>query len=250
MGQLERYGLYVLCLVIFLILGVAIWGGNDPAHAAPPGGVLGPDQRLQSEKEKIENFEDFMEDKTQTTLQKHKLASADGRPKLDENIFRNADLGRSGGASEKLAGGDPSTAEAKNVSTGGISEPPPARTQTHEVKKGEVLGQISRRYYGTQTKWRQILAANPGVTEKNLRPGTLLAIPDLGSTKSKSAPPVSSGGRTYRVLQGDNPWEIARKHVGKARATDYALKILQANGIPVASAGKIKPGTVLSLPPF
>ena len=29
MGQLERYGLYVLCLVIFLILGVAIWG-SDP----------------------------------------------------------------------------------------------------------------------------------------------------------------------------------------------------------------------------
>src|SRR5262249_18440166 len=35
MGQLEKYGLYVLCLVIFLILGVAIWGG-DPA--TPTGG--------------------------------------------------------------------------------------------------------------------------------------------------------------------------------------------------------------------
>lgn len=29
MGQLEKYGLYVLCLVIFLILGVTIWGGGD-----------------------------------------------------------------------------------------------------------------------------------------------------------------------------------------------------------------------------
>ena len=34
MGQLEKYGLYVLCLVIFLILGVTIWG--DPA-GQPPG---------------------------------------------------------------------------------------------------------------------------------------------------------------------------------------------------------------------
>lgn len=34
MGQLERYGLYVLCIVIFLILGVAIWGG-DAVVAAP-----------------------------------------------------------------------------------------------------------------------------------------------------------------------------------------------------------------------
>ncbi len=31
MGQLERYGLYVLCLVIFLILGIAIWGDNSGA---------------------------------------------------------------------------------------------------------------------------------------------------------------------------------------------------------------------------
>ena len=35
MGQLERYGLYVLCIVIFLILGVALWGG-DPVLPAPP----------------------------------------------------------------------------------------------------------------------------------------------------------------------------------------------------------------------
>ena len=34
MGQLEKYGLYVLCLVIFLILGVTIWGGGD---LPPPG---------------------------------------------------------------------------------------------------------------------------------------------------------------------------------------------------------------------
>ena len=53
MGQLEKYGLYVLCLVIFLILGVAIWGGDAaPVHAgnsplagnvaAPPGGNPAP----------------------------------------------------------------------------------------------------------------------------------------------------------------------------------------------------------------
>ena len=33
MGQLERYGLYVLCLVIFLILGVAVWG--EPSARKP-----------------------------------------------------------------------------------------------------------------------------------------------------------------------------------------------------------------------
>jgi LysM repeat protein len=39
MGQLEKYGLYVLCLVIFLILGVTIWGGGDlpPSSRRPAG---------------------------------------------------------------------------------------------------------------------------------------------------------------------------------------------------------------------
>src|SRR5262245_14080211 len=37
MGQLEKYGLYVLCLVIFLILGVTIWGGGD-LQASPKRG--------------------------------------------------------------------------------------------------------------------------------------------------------------------------------------------------------------------
>ena len=31
MGQLEKYGLYVLCLVIFLILAVTIWPGDVAA---------------------------------------------------------------------------------------------------------------------------------------------------------------------------------------------------------------------------
>ncbi len=43
MGQLEKYGLYVLCLLIFLILGVTLWGWTNvvllhfswPQHRQP-----------------------------------------------------------------------------------------------------------------------------------------------------------------------------------------------------------------------
>ena len=41
MGQLERYGIYVLSLIIFLILGIAIWG-DDPGAGEPTHGVNGP----------------------------------------------------------------------------------------------------------------------------------------------------------------------------------------------------------------
>ena len=33
MGQLEKYGLYVMCLVIFLILGVSLWDVREAPSA-------------------------------------------------------------------------------------------------------------------------------------------------------------------------------------------------------------------------
>ena len=77
MGQLERYGLYVLCLVIFLILGVAIWGSdpqelnhnrelNDPA-AVPV---------VKSEEDHLRDIEGFMEAQARNTLEKQKSAES------------------------------------------------------------------------------------------------------------------------------------------------------------------------------
>ena len=65
MGQLERYGLYVLCLVIFLILGIAIWGDNAGAVVVEgttsqslratsnigPGDTISEEQRRRLEEE-------------------------------------------------------------------------------------------------------------------------------------------------------------------------------------------------------
>ncbi len=48
---------------------------------------------------------------------------------------------------------------------------------SHVVAKGETLSSISRKYYGSDKYWKQILTANKGTTEKNLRIGQKLTIP-------------------------------------------------------------------------
>ena len=50
-------------------------------------------------------------------------------------------------------------------------------SSTHVVSKGETLSSISRKYYGSDKFWKQILSANKGTTEKNLRVGQKLSIP-------------------------------------------------------------------------
>jgi nucleoid-associated protein YgaU len=47
----------------------------------------------------------------------------------------------------------------------------------HVVAKGDTLSSISRKYFGSDKYWRQILSANKGTTEKNLKIGQKLVIP-------------------------------------------------------------------------
>jgi nucleoid-associated protein YgaU len=51
---------------------------------------------------------------------------------------------------------------------------------THTILEGETLSGISREYYGSENKWRKILAANRNVVKdaNKLRPGTKLIIPE------------------------------------------------------------------------
>lgn len=47
----------------------------------------------------------------------------------------------------------------------------------HVVEKGDTLGKIARRYYGSADAWRRILDANPSVDPKRIRPGQALVVP-------------------------------------------------------------------------
>jgi nucleoid-associated protein YgaU len=55
--------------------------------------------------------------------------------------------------------------------------PAPAAPRTYVVAEGDTLTKISRKFYGTSSRWDDILKANHGVNENSLVVGSTLTIP-------------------------------------------------------------------------
>ncbi|MBA3685535.1 MAG: LysM peptidoglycan-binding domain-containing protein [Planctomycetes bacterium] len=90
--------------------------------------------------------------------------------------------------------------------------------KTHVVKRGELLGEISQKYYGTTRQWKRIAEAN-SVNPEDLREGQKLVIPVL--PKAAAAPAVdaastdvAAGG--YTVRANDTYYSIAKRELGDA----------------------------------
>jgi len=137
------------------------------------------------------------------------------------------------------------------------TRPAPAlQPRTHVVQRGETLSEISKDYYGTSTKWREILKANSGILDdpRLLRPGMKLKIPALpevasAATRGPVLSAVAEAGaaprRTYTVQQGDSLFRIAMKSYGDGtRWKD----IQQANNHLIDDPKKLRPGMVLIIP--
>jgi nucleoid-associated protein YgaU len=52
-----------------------------------------------------------------------------------------------------------------------------AEGKTYLVKQGDTLFRIAKEHYGSGVKWRQIAAANPGLTPATLKAGQKLLMP-------------------------------------------------------------------------
>ena len=120
------------------------------------------------------------------------------------------------------------------------SSPPATQSGTvvHTVQPGETLSSIARRY---GTTWQAIAQANGLQNPNQIYAGQKLTI----TTSSSSG--GTSGGSTgcrvrHTVKQGEWVWQIARSY----GANPY--DILAANGLTVATANTIYPGTVLCIP--
>ena len=215
MGQLEKYGLYVLCLVIFLILGVAIWGG-DPA-SLPAKGPLEAG---------------------------HLAANKSEKPKPEVSLPdllnpRPADKVEPKPAEKPPAAGGP-------VVPGPIVTPPPAppAAEHYTVQKGDTFESIATRILGSRSHRDALMAANPGIPADRLIPGrTKLVLPatakeaarpaptqtgspapekpkdallgsgsgNPGEKKIEAAPVPKAASTTYRVQKGDSLVAISRK---------------------------------------
>jgi len=117
----------------------------------------------------------------------------------------------------------PTSATDTAPATGGkgtTDTAPAAGGKTHTVAKGETLGDISKKYFGTTKNWKKIVDANPGVSPENLKVGEKLVIPEIaGSATAPAGAPVDSAAAPaaageYTIKAGDTLGSIALKELG------------------------------------
>lgn len=101
----------------------------------------------------------------------------------------------------------------------------PAGARWHSVAAGEYLQDISQRYYGTTTRWRDIQEANDITDPRRIQVGTRLIIPDARGSAAATRPSASdqaaSAGRGpgvyHEIQRGDVLGTISQRYYGTAR---------------------------------
>lgn len=130
-----------------------------------------------------------------------------------------------------------------------LGEPgaPAVEGNVHVVVAGETLGDISKKHYGTTTKWKEIVKANPGVDPEGLKVGQKLKLPEIANTTPAPTAPGAPAGEgsadDYTVKAGDTLESIALSQLGSKTAWK---KIVDAN--PGLDARKLRIGQKLRIP--
>ena len=222
MGQLEKYGLYVLCLVIFLILGVTIWG--DPASASPKQEEGKVAARVSVVRGDLSGRQ-LTADGNGGSVANLPLGSAtDLDALLGPPIARPPevrDLNNSGGGVNPA----PTPPEPPIAESEPVAVPPPpraaAKTTKYIVRKGDILGRIAQKQLGSARFDKLIKQLNPGIKPRNLRPGQVILLPSKANLPGKSSGSSVATGQTapgahriYKVSKGDSLERIARVELG------------------------------------
>lgn len=128
----------------------------------------------------------------------------------------------------------------------------------HKVRPNDNLLNISRRYYGDETKWKKIYVANKGNVKNpdTLYIGQELLIPEiknekkntLGSEvplekKPEKGTTINSG--THIVVSGDTLYNLARKYYNDSAMWDI---IYNANEETIDDKRLLKTGQILIIP--
>jgi nucleoid-associated protein YgaU len=105
------------------------------------------------------------------------------------------------------------------------------------VVRGDSLWKLAKRHLGSGTRWRQLAALNPQLTNPDLiRVGEWIRLP-LASSESQVA-------KTVRVEKGDSLWKLARVELGSGLAWEC---IAEANP-HLPNVNLIYPGQTLAIP--
>lgn len=114
----------------------------------------------------------------------------------------------------------------------------------HVVQSGETLQEISKRYFQTVRRWKDIADANRGVLPNpdRLRSGIRLVIPDATVRTDDRRIREVVDARTYTVRPGDSLSSIAGRELGDPRRYPEIKRRNRLNG------DSLQPGQKLQLP--
>jgi LysM repeat protein len=269
MGQLEKYGLYVLCLLIFLIIGVSIWG--EPANAATDPGPKNETAKVTKADKPAMPRVDLKElvspVKPPASPVSTKGAEAPPSPLADALLD-----GTGSGGTKDAKKSDKNDAKVEPAKT----EPKPdsGKRPTHRIKSGDTFESIAIEL-GDKKLVPVLLQLNPKIDPKTLAIGTEVQLPtpaelaahkasakglaDAGKgkadgkpadskpaddpKKAAKAPETSGGVRTYTIAQGDTLSGLAKRLYGSDKRVDD-IKGLN----PSVDPTRLRIGQVIKLP--
>lgn len=267
MGQLEKYGLYVLCLVIFLILGVTLW--SDPAPPARKQDAQTPMRAANpvtpspapAVEPKAVDISGLLQPEAKQDDPKKNAPVADA-PKADATKTGEKPEAPNGAASDPVV---PPVGESK--------------VTTYKVQTGDTFESIARSKLGDAKRQTEIAKLNPTVKPNRMRVGQDLVLPgakpagkatdpaidasveksatakdatakvvDVKAKDAKSADakePTKEAGadRSYVVGKGDTFGRIAQTQLGSAKRIDE-IRELNPNVDPT----RLRVGQRIKLP--
>lgn len=238
MGQLEKYGLYVLCLVIFLILGVTIWGGGDTPPVRVPAQPIRAD--VNAPQQPTGNLAQLAEDIFRQPAPEPVRPAPTPAPAVLEG----------GNAAIEPASLSPTTTTPTPAPTPVVAAAP----AVYKVQKGDTFATIARTKLGKESLWTEIQRLNPAVQPSKLREGQELKLPTAAPATTPApttAKPAldkplampADGMRDYVVRKGDSYEKIAINQLGGRKRT---ADVIGANpGVPPE---KLRAGMTIKLP--
>jgi nucleoid-associated protein YgaU len=172
----------------------------------------------------------------------------------EESVDSGGTAADSGSTEARQQEEETSPAPAQTTPSPAPRQRDPSR-KIHVVRKGDNLCKISRRYYGSASKWRFLLEANRDKIDRpeDLRPKMKLVVPpadgpSVSSSSSSGTPTLSAttgATRYYDVKKRDTLWKISSRFYGKP--TQWKT-ILKANRDMLSAAKDLRPGMRLVIP--
>lgn len=250
MGQLEKYGLYVLCLLIFLILGVTLMGSGT-VEANPDG---------QRDRQSVQDLNASREgggalpvndrDTTRSNGAPANGSPANGAPVNGSPANRSPANGgarapnfrelltpsarpSNGGASSSVAtpnprpnttpsnGGNnpPSNGRTVTPDPAPVHTPAPADRPTYTIRRGDNYESIARELFGTRALVGEIARLNPRIDPLKLQPNKTILVPTKAEAEAFIAQRAAKRtgvqlGGTYKIKKGDTLIDIAKQQLG------------------------------------